>query len=75
MLRRLVPTPVLTFLHPYHLCPEVSLRCVGAWEAAGLVARYSQATSSKHYEAGRQLKMPWGFLRPVLPLTSRIRLL
>jgi hypothetical protein len=58
VLRRLVPTPVLTFLHPYHLCPEVSLRCVLALMNGRLMARRSQATSSKHYEAGRELKMP-----------------
>jgi hypothetical protein len=58
VLRRLVPTPVLTFLHPYHLCPEVSLRCVVALMSGRLVARCSQATSSKHYEPGRELKMP-----------------
>jgi hypothetical protein len=58
VLRRLVPTPVLTFLHPYHLCPEVSLRCVVALMSGRLVARGSQATSSKHHEPGRELKMP-----------------
>jgi hypothetical protein len=58
VLRRLVPTPVLTFLHPYHLCPEVSLRCVVALMSGRLVARCSQATSSKHHEPGRELKMP-----------------
>jgi len=57
ILRRLVPTPVLTFLHPYHLCPEVSLRCLVALMNGRLVARRSQATSSKHYEPGRELKM------------------
>jgi hypothetical protein len=58
VLRRLVPAPVLTFLHPYHLCPEVSLRCVVALMSGRLVARCSQGTSSKHYEPGRELKMP-----------------